>query len=170
MTGELAVAVSRDQRHLVWDSLVTSDMRHRYYEYMASRLGHTARVTLGLITLLASGATVGFLAATGEVARWLVPLAGFAATGLSAWLAFGQVAERAIRSAGLQRKSADLMREWEVLWNGIDSVGEDEAINRWQQLARESAASYEGASESLKLNEKLWSRCQDETNSLRQQR
>ena len=162
------MAVSDNQRNLVWRSLLVSDMRHRYYGYLASRLGHKARVTLALVTLLASGSTIGFLTATGEIARFLVPFAGFAAAGLSAWLALGQVSERAIQSAGFQRKGADLMREWEVLWDKIDSIGNEEAINRWQQLDKESVAGYEGASESLKLNQKLWDRCQDEAVRLRE--
>ena len=165
---ERPMVVSENQRVLVWSSLLASDMRHRYYGYLASILGHRARVTQALATLLMSGATIGFLTATGEIATLLVPFAGFAGAGLSAWLAFGQVSERAIQSAGLQRKSADLMREWEVLWDEIDSIGGKEAIRRWQQLDRESVASYEGASESLKFKEKLWDRCQDETIRLRE--
>ena len=158
---------SENQRSLVWRGLLVSDMRQRYYGYLASNLGHRARVTLTLVTLLTSGATVGFLTATGEWAKWFVPLAGFAAAGLSAWLAFGQVVERAIRSAGLQRKSADLNREWEVLWDEIDSVDPEELIKRWRQLDQQSVASYEGVPEGVRLDEKLWNRCQDETIRLR---
>jgi hypothetical protein len=85
----------------------------------------------------------------------------------SAWLTLNRYSRKAVKSAGLERKFADLMLEWEALWGEVSSSGDDEVRARCRALNMRAVEITDGASVELPDNAGLRGRSQDEAYAYR---
>ena len=89
------------------------------------------------------------------------------AAALNLWIALSRSSKKSLYSANLQKKFADLIVEWELLWGKVDEIPPDEVERQYIDLQKRATAITELAPVELPLDDRLQDRSEGETIRIR---
>ena len=156
--------VSDHQRRLVWESLLHAEILHRYYGYLAEHLEKKDTRLVWAALVATSGAAVVLI---GDFPTVYAKILALLAAGLNLWIALSRYSKKSVYSANLQKKFADLIVEWELLWGKVDEIAGDEMEQLYVDLQKRATAITELAPVELPLDDRLQDRSEGETIRIR---
>ena len=120
-------------RAQVWESMLDSDYRARYFGALATRQ-RRLHATLSWAVALASTAVVASLLAGAEELPWLTGAVAVLAAALGWILTFGRMGERTTEASHLHRKWGEVNTQFRELWFTFEQLEEEEAMGRWKSI------------------------------------
>lgn len=123
---------SEHHRQLVWDSLLDTDFKARYFGHLAGRLQRRERLLTVAVTILSSGAFVTLIGKLGSA--WLPQVFSLLAAVTGAVLAVYKLGKTASLSASLHAKACASKYKLEALWAEIDTLAPQDVLRRWEAI------------------------------------
>ena len=155
---------SDHQRLLVWESLLHAEILHRYYGYLAEHLEKKDARLVWAALVATSGAAMVLI---GDYPTLYAKILALLAAALNLWIALSRYSKKSLYSANLQKKFADLIVEWELLWGKVDEIPADQVEQQYIDLQKKATAITELAPVELPLDNRIQDRSEGETIRIR---
>ena len=152
---------------LVWNDLLGADRLHRYYGYLAERLGKINAWLIVIASSCSGGAFVVFLSDLNPPWNNSVGALILITAGLNVWLATKNYSRMMSHSADMHRQLARLLRDWEELWADVYTSDDASVRARWRDLRQKTLAVTEKAASQVPRIESLVKKSQEEAYSYR---
>jgi hypothetical protein len=124
-------------RTCVWEEMLTADMRSNYFAELVRHYLLFDKALRVATLIAASGAVGTTLSQSGTEAKLIAPIL---ATAGSFWLLVSQYGSMARDASDLHAGWSIVARDYERLWNGLDSPGSEakyhEIYDRAEELSR----------------------------------
>ena len=153
-------------RRLIWDSMLSADLNHRYYGAFADLLQHWDRGAKIFVAIASSTAVAGW-------AVWSTPELSWIWHGAGALAAVVAVAQpvldptKSIKTAGqLTGAWFSILRDYNLLWASVHLVSETEALNQCQKIIEKEKLLAE-LEATLTTRRQLARRCEEEVRRFR---
>lgn len=158
-------------RQQAWLGLLDTDRETLYLSFLADKMRRTHLVTSTIVAVGSTAALASFVVgvsgviggAQAETVRLLAGVFGSAVSLLVAvvaiWSMVSDFSKKAVIATSLARECSELASSWRRLWIELSDLGDDEALQRVEELERADREITKSVPHDLGINRRLNERC-----------
>jgi hypothetical protein len=136
--------LSEAQQARVWEGMLGSDIRAKYFAELSGRYSRRQQFATWATLLFSSSDAVSFVASLPSQLTWIRFTLAICAAGTSIYLALAQNDKKAFDAAGLRDRWSRLQVSFQAIWENVEAEDAELRLKELDPLRREASNSAVG--------------------------